>query len=779
MAMRKRQSLILLLSALLVIAFIRVREVLKHSVVTQAASYYQGVGTRRMAQRLEEIATNANPGLVVSKGIMAAQLRDLLRQSQDIKKQVNLQGTLGRVLLQDGKTSEAITEFKELQKKLAGLPVPPTPSLRAMIRDWLALSYLRLGEQENCVMHHGIDSCLLPIRGNGIHTQQRGSRLAIEEYKSLLNEFPADLTYRWLLNIAYMTVGEYPDKVPPRWLIPPKVFESDYDIKRFFDIAPDLGIAVQGLAGGVVMEDFDGDGYLDLMVSAWGLRDQLRLFRNNGDGTFADRTNEAGLKGTVGGLNLCHADYNNDGYPDVLVLRGAWFRKDGHHPNSLLRNNGNGTFDDVTEQAGLLSFHPTQTASWGDYDNDGWLDLFIGNESVNGDENRCELFHNNGNGTFTECAGLMGIDTIGFVKGVAWGDYNNDGRLDLYVSRLGESNILFRNDGMKTTGTSNETGKKPDSFRQKSQVRPWIFTDASKQAGVEEPRYSFPTWFFDYDNDGWLDLYVGATDYVGAIAFGPDVQKSVVGVASSYLGLPNESELPRLYRNNQDGTFTDVTKSSRLDKVLLAMAGNFGDLDNDGFLDFYVGTGAPDLRTLVPNRMFRNAGGGFFQDVTTSGGFGHLQKGHGIAFGDLDNDGDQDIYEVMGGAYPGDVSQNVMFSNPGHGNHWITLKLEGNGSNRSGIGTKVRIRVKTKSGGRDIYVTVCTGGSFGSSSLQQEIGLGDAIAIEFIQIAWPTTGQTQVFKNVTMDQILKIREGDTKPVRVSLKRIDFASAGKH
>ena len=192
----------------------------------------------------------------------------------------------------------------------------------------------------------------------------------------------------------------------------------------------------------------------------------------------------------------------------------------------------------------------------------------------------------------------------------------------------------------------------------------------------------------------------------------------MANVAADYLELPHTAELPRIYKNNGDGTFTDMAQQLGVARALYAMGGNFGDLDNDGFWDFYLGTGAPSFRALMPNRLFRNNNGQTFQDITTSAGVGHLQKGHGISFGDIDNDGDQDIYAVMGGAYAGDVFQNALFINPGHGNHWITLRLEGVEANRSAIGARIRVTTVTAGTRRNIYAVVSTGGSFGASSLQ-------------------------------------------------------------
>jgi hypothetical protein len=641
---------------------------------------------------------------------------------------------LASELLNAGRNQEALHKFEELERTTEALHPRAFQLNRNALELKQALCWMRIGELTNCLADHNPDSCLAPIQGRGIHRFQEGSRQAIQILTNLLQREPQDLTARWLLNIACMTVGDYPDKVPAQWLVPPAAFASQYDIKRFPDVAGALGLDPMKRSGGSILEDFDGDGNLDVMCSSIGFHDQLQLFHNNGDGSFTERTVEAGLVGEFGGLNLIQTDYNNDGFPDVLVLRGGWMGRGGHFPKSLLRNNGDGTFEDVTEAAGLLSLKPSQTAVWFDYDNDGWIDLFLGNESNEVERNRCELFHNNGDGTFTECAVESGVGYFGFVKGVCSADFNHDGRPDLFLSVLNGANVLFRNDGPVST---NSNGKVV-----------WRFTDVAKEAGVTEPLFSFPCWFFDYDNDGWDDLFVCGYHI-----------KNVGDICADYLGLPTDAERPRLYHNNHDGTFKDVTRETGLYHVLHAMGANFGDLDNDGFLDCYLGTGDPDLATIVPNRMFRNEGGKRFQDVTTSGGFGNLQKGHGVSFGDIDNDGDQDIYENMGGAVSADVYHNVLYENPGHGNHWITLKLEGVQSNRAAIGARIRVVTRTATGEQSIYKTVGTGGSFGASPLRQEIGLGQAQSIDRIEVLWPRTGLTQVIHPAAMDGFYKVREG--------------------
>jgi hypothetical protein len=718
---------------------------------SDAAAPYQYAGTRRMAEKLTEIWHAQDWQSDPFKNKERSQhSRDWLATNRGNPNEWSMRITLANQLLEAGQSAEAVQEL-ERGRELGRQKGTLSAVMEQRIHDLLGIAYLRMGEQENCIHNHNAESCLFPIRGSGIHIAERGARGAIREYTAFLENNPIDLSARWLLNIAYMTLGQHPEQVPPEWLIPSTMFDSEYDIKRFYEIAPRVGLDITGHAGGSIAEDFDGDGLIDLMVSSHGPADQLRFFHNNGDGTFTERTKEAGLLGETGGLNLVHADYNNDGHPDVLVLRGGWLQRHGEYPMSLLRNNGNGTFDDVTEEAGLLMLGPTQTAAWADYDNDGRLDLFVGREEYPGESRASSLYHNNGDGTFADIAPILGMDHLGVVKGVAWGDYNNDGWPDLYISRIGQPNLLFRNDGRRPPASKHPTA--------------WSFTDVTRQAGVAEPIFSLATWFWDYDNDGWLDLLVA-----------PYLFRQPGDIAALYLQVPNRAEYPRLYHNNHDGTFSDVTKQVKLDRVILTMGANFGDLDNDGWLDCYFGTGAPDYRALLPNRMFRNNGGKVFQDVTTSGGFGHLQKGHAVSFADFNNDGDLDVFEVIGGYLEGDTYQSILFENPGHGNHWISLDLEGVKTNRSAIGARVRVRVETPEGERDIFRSVTAGGSFGDSPFRIHIGLGQANAIHEVEVRWPTSRTVQTFRDLPMDQSFKIREGESQPVPLHRKSFSFSSA---
>jgi hypothetical protein len=713
-----------------------------------------------MLELLKTIAAQSSTRNVFMGGVLAAPAGSELAGLSPVQTEF---ARLTRLAMENqglGHEQEAIDYFQQAFDLAAKShrAIPVLVEFELVFR--MAVAYMRLAETQNCVQHQGSDSCILPIRGNGIHSQQDGSRKAIEMLTIVLRTAregtPRHIEARWLLNLAFMTIGGYPDQVPPAYLIPPKAFESDEAFPKFTNIASKLGLDVFNLAGGVIVDDFDNDGYLDVVVSTWDPKGQLRFFRNNRDGTFSDRTDQAGLTGLFGGINVIQADYNNDGFTDILVLRGGWLQRDGQIPNSLLRNNGDGTFTDVTFDAGLGKVHyPTHSASWADYDNDGYLDLYVGNESSAAHEPESkgtgagwagggheieapgQLFHNNRDGTFTDVAAAAGVLNYRYAKGVVWGDYDGDRRPDLYVSNYGDANRLYHNNGDGT------------------------FTDVAERLGVSGPTMSFPAWFWDFDNDGVLDLFVAAFD------------ADIAAVASSALGLPFTTELPGLYRGLGGGRFENVARQYNLVRPAAVMGANFGDLDNDGYLDFYLGTGRPAYEQLMPNLMYHNQQGKRFADVTTAGGFGHIQKGHGVAFADFDNDGDEDVFEQMGGAQPGDGYRSVLYENPGFGNHWISIKAVGVKTNRSAIGARIRAEIVEDGKPRSIYRYVNSGGSFGANPLRQTLGLGKATRIEVLDVYWPTTGATQTFRNVPFDQFIEVDEDTSSYKKTSLKRLDL------
>ncbi len=655
-----------------------------------------------------------------------------------------------------GREEEAIPLLEEQVSRIKKEGINGMDKLKVQ----LALAYLRAGERTNCVMNHSAETCILPIRGEGIHTVQAGSRNAIRIYEELLEKYSDNLEYKWLLNIAYMTLGEYPGKVPPEYLIPglDHTGGNPSVVKPFQDIAGTLHLDINNMAGGIIVEDFDNDGYLDIVTSSWDLDEPMHYFQNTWNGTFTDKSRSSRLADLTGGLNMVQMDYNNDGFKDIFVLRGAWLRGNyGQQPNSLIRNNGNGTFTDVTTQSGLLSFHPTQTATWNDFNNDGWVDVFIGNETWEGNASSgshpCELYLNNRDGSFTNIAELARCNVTGFIKGVTSGDYDNDGWKDIFISSLSGERYLLKNTGLK------------DEIP--------IFENVTKQAQLDDVlSRTFPTWFWDYDNDGWLDILVGDFTF--------DKPISSYSAAEALKIFSGTSGTILLYKNNQNGTFTNVSVNAGTNKTAFAMSVNFGDIDNDGFLDFYLGTGNPELESIVPNKMFRNEAGERFVDVTADARVGHLQKGHGISFADLDNDGDQDVYIEMGGAYKGDAFHNSLYLNPGQDekNNWITLDLVRE-DHLNIIGTIVKLTCRENNKVRTIYREVNSGGSFGASPLRREIGIGRATVIDEIAIQWHPAQKVQVIKNVKSNQHLRIREGTDRPEIIPLDKLNLISARPH
>jgi tetratricopeptide (TPR) repeat protein len=528
---------------------------------------------------------------------------------------LNAHFSLAELHSYEGDMGPAIEQFLEAYRiALSAVPAGLLPMSEAV-----GIAYLHKSEMENDVYRAPGERCLQPMKPSSAYANTADSEKAIEYFLKYLEQKPDDLEVKWLLNLAYMTAGKYPAKVPPKYLIPPSAFASAEDVGRFTDVAPQAGLDSFEMAGGVIVDDFENNGRLDVVISSFDSCGPLHYFHNNGDGTFTEQGAKTGLANQLGGLNIIQTDYNNDGCMDILVLRGAW---ELPQRKSLLRNNCDGTFTDVTVGSGLERPTSTQAAVWVDINNDGLLDLFVANE-----DQPAQLFLNKGDGTFEDISESAHINRVMYSKGVAAADYDNDGWPDLYVSNLNGYNFLYHNNHDNTfTEVAGGLG----------------VPTSAPAANVPGSGHGFATWFFDYDNDGWPDLFV--TSYF----------TSVDETARTYLGLPHNGTTLKLYRNMGDGTFHDVSAEVGLDKVFMPMGANFGDIDNDGFLDIFLGTGNPSYGALKPSVLLHNKGGKSFVDVTESSGTGEWHKGHGVAFADLDNRGDEDILFEVGGATLGD-----------------------------------------------------------------------------------------------------------------------------
>ncbi len=577
----------------------------------------------------------------------------------------------------------------------------------------LAEAYLREAETRNCLSNHAARSCIYPLRGDGVHLEREQGRKALALYEELVGLYPGDVRYRWLMSVTAMALDVAPAHAP----LSPDGGDSPFPAFHNAAIAAGLhNPDSPRSSGGAILDDFNGDGHLDIMLGGYLPSDPVLYYENRGDGTFVNRSDESGLSRELGVFRLNQADYDNDGDLDVLLVRYGW---QGPGRNTLLANDGNAVFTDVTDRAGLgESLESSFEGAWADYDNDGWVDLFVANNHAG---KGSVLWRNRGDGSFADVTAAAELPYLKQLLSASWGDYDNDGDQDLYVSSIAAPNHLFRNEADGT------------------------FTDVTFEAGVGLPLVSFPAWFFDYDNDGNLDIFGG--NYW--LPFEDEVA-SLAGAEP-----PCGAALSKLYRNTGTGTYRDVTEEAGLDVVFTAMGANFGDLDSDGFLDIYVGTGSPSLMHLVPNRFFHNQAGRTFADATFSADLGHLQKGHGIAFGDFDADGDQDLLVNLGGAARVDRFQPALFRNPGNGNRSLEITLVGRQSNRSGIGARI---TATLDDGSRVHRTVASGGPFGASPLRQHVGMGQNAAIDTLVIDWPS-GTRDVLQGLPAGAHLVIEEG--------------------
>jgi tetratricopeptide (TPR) repeat protein len=611
--------------------------------------------------------------------------------------------------------------FLDLDEAMKELKVLKSLNPNAPIVDYLiGMVLLRMGKFKESV--ETLENLINQFQGNfetfyllGIAYLRDGKySKAVETLKEALKINPDNLETKWGLRLAVERGGGDLKKLEePYRLNFPKV-EIKGQVVRFKDVAQEAGVGKVDQGRGSGWADYDLDGDLDLF--AVGVHSGTGLYQNNGDGTFSDVTERAGVSDPQGGWSALFADYDNDGDPDIYITRDAW---EGVGRNTLYRNNGDGTFSDVTDEAGVGDKDKSSfTASFGDFDNDGYLDLLVTGGLKDGIQPN-SLFLNNRDGTFTDVAQEAGLIHRGLTIGCAFGDYDDDGNLDIHIVHANGNNLLYKNNGNQT------------------------FTEVTEQTGARlSIMQGYVTFFLDYDNDGDLDLFT-----------------SSMGTMSEYImsrkfGKAQSAAHQALLRNNGDGTFSDVTEESGLYLSFGSMGANRGDYDYDGDLDIYLANGGPPVVRLEPNALFRNNGDGTFTEITESAGVGNLGKGHGATFADYDQDGDLDIYSPVGGHYPADWTPNSLYQNPGTGNNYIIVRTVGTRSNRDGIGAKVKVI----SGDLSLLRVVDGGSGFGSTnSLELEFGLGKRTKVDRVEVRWPS-GTTQTLTNPPVNQVHVITE---------------------
>jgi enediyne biosynthesis protein E4 len=509
-------------------------------------------------------------------------------------------------------------------------------------------------------------------------------------------------------------------------------------------LAPGVKYLIETMGGGGGFIDYNNDGLLDIYLVCYSQTQQSDpaaklkdvLYRNNGDGTFTDVTEAAGISNSMMGMGLAVGDFNNDGFADIYIT--------GYGASKLYRNSGQGTFTDITAQAGVNNKGWGASAAWFDYDNDGYLDLFVCNYLSFDPEGKvpCDffdgrpycylskfkgsasvLYHNNRDGTFTDVSVKAGIAAhAGKGLGAIAFDYNNDGRMDIFEANDSAPNFLFRNEGNGT------------------------FTEVALDAGCAldpngEQRGGMGVDAEDLDGDGYQDIFV--TNF--------------------------SQQTNAFWHNNGDGTFDETTYPLGLGKVSVNQSGfgtRFFDYNNDGLVDLFVLNGHPfePIQKVFPETtyaeqpfLFENTGKSFREVAAEHGpALKRFYLGRGLSTGDIDNDGDTDLLLLNAGEAP------VLLRNDGgNKNHWLGVKLVGTKSNRDGTGAKVTVLI----GGKRRTKQLLGGTSYCSASdLRLLFGLGDGQKIDALEVRWPS-GVVTTIREVAIDHYLTVREDAGLPVK--------------
>jgi hypothetical protein len=584
----------------------------------------------------------------------------------------------------------------------------------------LGRMYVKCGLYDEAVHELDIVAADPAVRGKAKHesalAHYRAGRfeMAIQDGVAAMIADPYNERARAAMWLATRSIGGYPGDVPETFRMEVK---AGYEPARvqFENIAARIGLDKMSAGRGTAVLDYNNDGLLDLVVTA--AHAGCSLYRNNGDGTFTDVTVKSGLDKCINGFVIIAGDYDNDGFQDLFVTRQGFYYGDC----GLYHNNGDGTFTNVTEQAGVASWGPAYTASWVDYDCDGHLDLFIA-YNLGGMFDRAlqnRLFHNNGDGTFTDVTEKSGLQSVFTTIGSCWGDYNNDGYPDLFLSSgLGRPQ-LFRNNGDGT------------------------FTDVSLEAGITDPLVGTTCFFADYNNDGLLDI----------VQYSWSDHEDAIYTMRNGHGPADGSPLV-VYHNNGDGTFTAKTRELGLDGCWGTMSGNYGDVNNDGYIDLLLGNGSPRMERLEPFILLENDRGQF-SNTTFAAGLPFAGKSHGTNCADLFGDGRMSIIIAAGGGYPGDLLMTSVHRPKELPGNYLNVRLTGVKSNRDGNGARITLR----SGGSRQMREVTHGASFGCLPLEQHFGLGQATEVDALEIRWPS-GLVQQVENPPVNDTIRVVEGE-------------------
>ena len=499
----------------------------------------------------------------------------------------------------------------------------------------------------------------------------------------------------------------FPLRVPVHWMV--FCLLSSFSLGKFasaqsFTKIVSGAIVNDGASShGAVWADYDNDGFADLFVC--NRSGNNLLYRNNGNGTFTKIATGSIVNDGGDSVMAAWGDYDNDGFLDLYVSNRS------SQTNFLYHNKANDTFERVFSSALVADALTTDAPAWGDYDNDGWLDLFVAGETGVGNS----LFHNNRDGTFTKITvGAIATDQ-GNSRAAAWGDYDNDGYLDLFVSNIQLPSFLYHNNGSGT------------------------FTRITVGSIVSNIADSHSAAWGDYNNDGYLDLYVGNDN-----------------AQNNYL-----------YRNNGDGTFTQINSGQIVNDGGGSRGVCWGDYDNDGWLDMFVANGASGNDFL-----YHNNGNGTFTKITTGPVVTDGLSGYGCAWEDYDNDGYLDLFVAN------HVGLNdLLYHNDGGSNRWLKVKCVGVASNRAGIGARVSI-IHSTGGNLITQIRDITSGDGFSSQhgLIAKFGIGQSERVSKVIVRWPS-GTIQTLKEIAVNQTLVVREGITGTVQPLLANPHFAGAG--